>query len=80
MQVQTLAGVRSEKMIPNSWMCFSPLTKCHPNLRTASCDRLPSWAITDSMEPPEIYSTCLYASLAHEVKTKRTKNDTPCTA
>lgn len=53
MQRQTLAGVKSEKMIPNSWMCFSPLTKSHPNLLTTSSDRHPSWPITDSREPPD---------------------------
>lgn len=53
MQIRTFAGLKSEKMIPNSWMCFSPLTKSHPNFLTTSSGRHPSLPITDSREPPD---------------------------
>lgn len=53
MQTGTFVGLKSEKMIPNSWMCFSPLTKSHPNFLTTSSERHPSWPITDSREPPD---------------------------
>lgn len=51
-RVETLAGFRSERMIPSSWMYFSPLTKSHPNFLTTSSCRRPSWPTTYSSEPP----------------------------
>lgn len=51
--IQTLAGLRSERMIPSSWTYFSPLTKSHPNFLTTSSCRHPSWRMMNSSEPPD---------------------------
>ena len=61
----TLAGVRSENTIPDSWTCLSPLTRSIPNSLTTSSERHSSWDITASSEPPvdakktDTLSTCI---------------------
>lgn len=54
----TLAGVRSEKTMPELWMYLSPLIKSMPNSHTMFSDKHSSWEITVLNVPPtRIYSS-----------------------
>lgn len=63
----TLAGVRSEKTMPESWMCFRPFTRSTAKPLTTSSDKHSSWEMTASKDPPEMDTLGSESSGSHHI-------------